>query len=332
MPPLLEVQDLHVHFHTPRGPVKAVDGVTFTLAAGERYGLIGESGSGKTTIALSILRLIRPPGHIEGGRVLLDGTDVLSLSEEQMRQTRLAEIALVTQGAMNSLNPVIRIQDQIADGLRNHGVRLSKQALDDHVTGLLRRVGLRPQVAAMYPHQLSGGMKQRVCIAIAISLQPKLIIADEPTSALDVVVQRQVMQTLRQVQEDLGASVILIGHDMGLMAQFADRVGVMYAGGLVEESSVRTLFSRPQHPYSQLLMASLPTLAEKGEFHTSSGAPPSLLDLPTGCVFHPRCRYAFDRCSVEEPRLQMVWEGHRAACHLLDNGHRLPQREEEMTR
>lgn len=331
MAPLLEVQDLHVHFQTPRGPVKAVDGVSFALAGGERYGLIGESGSGKTTIALSILRLIRPPGRIEGGRVLLDGNDVLALSEEQMRQTRLAEIALITQGAMNSLNPVIRIQEQMADGLRSHGVGLSRPALADHIADLLQRVGLRPEVAHMYPHQLSGGMKQRVCIAIAISLQPRLIIADEPTSALDVVVQRQVMQTLRQVQEDLGASVILIGHDMGLMAQFADRMGVMYAGRLVEEGTVRDIFARPQHPYSQLLMASLPTLEEKGAFHTSSGVPPSLLELPPGCVFHPRCQYAMDRCSVEEPRLQMAWGGHRAACHLLDNGHLLPQREEEMT-
>jgi peptide/nickel transport system ATP-binding protein len=331
MPPLLEVQDLHVHFHTPRGPVKAVDGVSFALAAGERYGLIGESGSGKTTIALAILRLIKPPGHIEAGRILLDGTDVLTLAEEQMRQTRLAEIALVTQGAMNSLNPVIRIQEQIADGLRNHGVRLSRPALANHVAGLLERVGLRPEVANMYPHQLSGGMKQRVCIAIAISLRPKLIIADEPTSALDVVVQRQVMQTLRKVQEDLATSVILIGHDMGLMAQFADRVGVMYAGRLVEEGTVRDLFAQPQHPYSQLLMASLPTLEEKGAFHSSSGVPPSLLELPAGCVFHPRCPYAMARCSVEEPRLQWAWPGHRAACHLLDNGRITEEREEEMT-
>lgn len=332
MPLLLEVQDLRVHFQTSRGPVKAVDGVSFALTAGERYGLIGESGSGKTTIALSILRLIKPPGRIEGGRILLDGTDVLTLSEEQMRQTRLAEIALITQGAMNSLNPVIRIEEQIADGLRNHGVRLSRQALEDHVTDLLRRVGLRAEVAHMYPHQLSGGMKQRVCIAIAISLRPRLIIADEPTSALDVVVQRQVMQTLWQVQQDLGASVILIGHDMGLMAQFADRVGVMYAGRLVEEGTVHDLFARPQHPYSQLLMASLPTLEEKGAFHTSSGAPPSMLELPTGCVFHPRCRYAIDRCFVEEPRLLDVWDGHRAACLLLENGQIGEQREEEIRR
>jgi peptide/nickel transport system ATP-binding protein len=183
---------------------------------------------------------------------------------------------------------------------------------------LLERVGLQREVADMFPHQLSGGMKQRVCIAIAISLRPKVIIADEPTSALDVVVQRQVMQTLRRVQEDLGASVILIGHDMGLMAQFADRVGVMYAGRLVEEGSVKDIFSRPQHPYTQLLMASLPSLERKDAFQEIRGFPPSLLAPPPGCVFHPRCPYVIDRCTVEVPDLRAVWPVHRAACHLLE--------------
>ena len=318
MSPLLEVQDLHVYYQTARGPVKAVNGVSFEVREGERYGLIGESGSGKSTIALAILRLIKPPGQIVSGRILLDGVDLLGLSEEEMRQQRLASVALVTQGAMNSLNPVIRIRDLIADGLSNHGVRMSAREIQTHIADLLARVGLRSEVAGMYPHELSGGMKQRVCIAIAISLRPRLIIADEPTSALDVVVQRQVMQTLRKVQEELGAAVILIGHDMGLMAQFADRMGVVYAGRQVEEGGVEELFAQPKHPYSQLLMASLPTLEEKGVFQEAQGAPPSMLDLPTGCVFHPRCPYVMERCTLEEPQLQMVWSGHRAACHLLD--------------
>ena len=269
-------------------------------------------------MALSIMRLIKPPGRIEAGEVWLDGTSVMTLSEEEMRQLRLAGIALISQGAMNSLNPVMRIRHQIIDGLRDHGVRISRQEADDRVGELLEWVGLQRPVADMFPHELSGGMKQRVCIAIAISLHPKVIIADEPTSALDVVVQRQVMETLRRVQEDLGASVILIGHDMGLTAQFADRVGIMYAGRLVENGPVGDIFSHPQHPYSQLLIASLPSLEKKGVFQGIAGFPPPLLDLPPGCVFHPRCPYAMDRCTMEAPVLTPVGPNHQAACHLLE--------------
>jgi oligopeptide/dipeptide ABC transporter ATP-binding protein len=320
MKPLLEVKDVRTYYHTPQGPVRAVEGVRFDLPAGERFGLIGESGSGKSTIALSLLRLIKPPGYIESGAVWLDGVDLMGLSDEHMRQRRLSDIALISQGAMNSLNPVIKIRPQILDSFSSHGVQLSKREGDDRVKELLEWVGLQPEVADMFPHELSGGMKQRVCTAIAISLRPKVIIADEPTSALDVVVQRQVMETLRRVQEDLGASVILIGHDMGLMAQFADRVGVMYAGRLVEESPVGELFSKPQHPYSQLLMASLPSLEQKDVFRGIPGFPPSLLDLPSGCVFHPRCPYATERCVVEEPVPRHVTPNHWARCHLLDEG------------
>ncbi|MDT8306241.1 MAG: ABC transporter ATP-binding protein [Anaerolineae bacterium] len=318
--PILEVENLRVHFQTSRGPVKAVDGVSFVLGEGERYGLIGESGSGKTTIALAIMRLIRPPGQIVEGKILLDGEDLLSLSDEEMRQRRLADVALVTQGAMNSLNPVIRVREQISDGLRSHGIPMNHRQVEAHIADLLPRVGLSPEVANMYPHELSGGMKQRVSIAIAISLRPRLIIADEPTSALDVVVQRQVMQTLRDVQQALDAAVVLIGHDMGLMAQFADRMGVIYAGKLVEEGAVSPFFADPQHPYSRLLVSSLTTLKEKGAFHSAQGAPPSLLDLPSGCVFHPRCIYAIERCKEQEPVLQTIGPGRRASCLLLQDG------------
>ena len=320
MAPTLDIRELHTYYDTQRGPVKAVDGVSFSLLPGQRFGLIGESGSGKSTVALSIMRLIRPPGRIASGQVLLDGVDLLQLSDEEMRQARLAGAALVSQGAMNSLNPVIPIRRMMEDAFRSHDVRLTPVEFKERIAELLQRVGLRPEVADLYPHQLSGGMKQRVCIAIAISLQPKVIIADEPTSALDVVVQRRVMQTLRKVQEELGAAVILIGHDMGLMAQFADRMGVMYAGKLVEEGEVRDIFARPQHPYTQLLMDSLPSLEAKHAFRRESGATPSLLDLPPGCVFHPRCPHVMERCKQEVPLMQMVegMGGHRAACHLLD--------------
>jgi peptide/nickel transport system ATP-binding protein len=318
MKPILEVRDLRTYYHTERGPVKAVDCVSFDLLPGQRFGLIGESGSGKSTVALSLMRLIRPPGRIESGQVLLNGADVLSLSDEGMRQLRLAKIAMVSQGAMNSLNPVIRVKKQILDGFNSHGLNVRKDEADQRVAELLARVGLRREVANMYPHQLSGGMKQRVSIAIAISLRPTVIIADEPTSALDVVVQRRVMQTLRKVVADLDAAVILIGHDMGLMAQFVDHVGVMYAGRLVEMGPVGEVFAQPQHPYTQLLMESLPSLEHKDEFQTVKDLPPSLLNPPPGCNFNPRCPHVMERCMTETPQLRTAGANRQAACHLID--------------
>jgi oligopeptide/dipeptide ABC transporter ATP-binding protein len=326
-PAVLQVRDLRVYYHTLRGPVRAVDGVSFSMPPGERLGLVGESGSGKSTIALSLMRMIKPPGRIEGGEVVLDGVNLLALSEEEMRRARLADIALVAQGAMNSLNPVKRVRDQIADAIAAHGSaaaaigRGRRRDSRDVIPDLLKEVGLRPSVAGMFPHQLSGGMKQRVVIAITISLQPKVIIADEPTSALDVVVQRQVMETLRAVQEEIGAAVILIGHDMGLMAQFVHRLGVMYAGELIELSDVIDLFDEPLHPYTQLLIASLPSLEQKGLFQGIPGLPPSLLDKPTGCPFRARCPQAMAVCATDAPRLQEARPGRWVSCHLYGEVH-----------
>ncbi|MDQ3811429.1 MAG: ABC transporter ATP-binding protein [Chloroflexota bacterium] len=314
---VLQIRDLRVAYHTPRGPVKAVDGVSFAVKEHERFGLVGESGSGKSTIALALMRLIRPPGRIEAGEVRLDQVNVLELDDEQVRRMRLAMIALVAQGAMNSLNPVLRVREQLVDAMRDHGAGLSKTEAQVRITSLLQQVGLKPEVANMFPHELSGGMKQRVCIAIAICLRPRIILADEPTSALDVVVQRQVMETLRRVQEEISASVILVGHDMGLMAQFVHRLGVMYAGRLVEVSPVGDIFREPLHPYTRLLIASLPSLEEKGVFQGIPGLAPSLLDKPTGCAFHPRCPYAMPRCSVEDPLLTEVRPERSVACHLF---------------
>jgi oligopeptide/dipeptide ABC transporter ATP-binding protein len=313
---VLTLEGFKVYYHTPAGIVKACDRVGFTLKAQERLGLVGESGSGKSTMALGILKMIKPPGRIEGGKVILQGRDLMELTEDEIRFVRLADIALIPQGSMNSLNPVMRVRDQLADALNDHGVNLSRQGLRDKFKELFEWVGLRPDTADMYPHELSGGMKQRVCIAIAISMQPKVIIADEPTSALDVVVQRQVMETLIRVQRDIGASVILVGHDMGLMAQVVDRLGVMYAGKLVEVSPVAEIFSHPVHPYTQMLIASLPSLEGKGAFKGIPGLPPLLRDLPPGCSFAPRCPQAIDRCRQEEPLPREVRPNCVAACHL----------------
>ena len=312
---VLRVEGLHVGFDHPLGRVQAVDDVSFTLMPGERFGLAGESGSGKSTLALAILRMIKPPGRIEAGEVWLAGTRLADLDEDGIRAVRLAGIALVPQGSMNSLNPVLRIGHQIIDAFADHGLRLGRSEAQRRVAGLLGEVGLPEAVARMYPHELSGGMKQRACIAIAISLRPKVIIADEPTSALDVVVQRQVMATLARVQQELGAAVILVGHDMGLMAQFVDRLGVMYAGRLVEVAPIADIITSPRHPYTRALIAALPSLETRGTLSGIPGLAPLLRDLPPGCAFHTRCPQAVDRCRGEKPAVREV-AGAQVACHL----------------
>jgi peptide/nickel transport system ATP-binding protein len=313
--PVLRVEGLRVAFDHPQGVVRAVDDVSFALLPGERFGLAGESGSGKSTLALAILRMIKPPGRIEAGEVWLAGTRLADLGEEGIRRLRLADIALVPQGSMNSLNPVLRIERQVADAFADHGLRLSRGEEEQRIAKLLAAVGLPDSVARMYPHELSGGMKQRACIAIATCLRAKVIIADEPTSALDVVVQRQVMATLARVQQELAAAVLLVGHDMGLMAQFVDRLAVMYAGRLVEVAPIAEIITRPRHPYTQALIASLPSLERRGALAGIPGLAPLLRDLPSGCAFHPRCTLATDRCRTEKPKLRDI-DGAQVACHL----------------
>jgi peptide/nickel transport system ATP-binding protein len=316
---VLQVRNLQVQFATPRGPVKAVNNVSFDLHKGEILGLVGESGSGKTTLGMALCGLIRSPGRIAGGEILLNGRNLAGLSEDAYKKVRLADIALMPQGAMNSLNPVIRIREQLLDGLRDHGVVMSRKEADLHVESLLERVGLRGEVANMYAHELSGGMKQRVAMAIAISMKPKIIIADEPTSALDVVVQKLIIETLQDVQADLGASIIMIGHDMGLMAQTVDRLGVMYAGQMAEIGAIGKTLVDPKHPYTSLLIDSLPSATEKKPLRGIPGLAPQLLNLPKGCAFHPRCPHAFDRCTLETPALIEAAPWRWAACHLLDD-------------
>ena len=322
--PILIIKDLNVHYDTGKGAAKAVNDVSFSLRPGERLGLIGESGSGKTTMATALMRLTRAPGRIVSGSVELDGRDLLKLSQKELRETRLRDIALIPQGAMSSLNPVMRLEEQIIDAILAHQPRMKRKDLEVRVLELLRNVGLAPEVARRYPHEMSGGMKQRATMAIATSLAPKVIVADEPTSALDVVVQRQVMQTLGRLQDGLGAAVVLIGHDMGLIAQFADTVGVMYAGKLVEIGPVRQMIESPKHPYTRLLVESLPGIEVKQALTGIPGLPPPLVDLPPGCSFNPRCPLAFDRCVHEAPLLQEVAERQHAACHLYPIHKELP--------
>ena len=315
---VLEVKNLRVNYHTPRGPVQAVNGVSFFLRRGERLGLVGESGSGKSTTALSLMRLLQAPAAIDGGEVWLDGKELLGLSEEEMRRTRFADIALIPQGAMNSLNPMMKVGEQLRDTIRAHRFTDSRSAIDTQIQNALESVDLRVDVMQAYPHELSGGMKQRVCIAMAILLSPKVIIADEPTSALDVVVQRQVMETLGRMQKEIGAAVILVGHDMGLMAQFVNRIGVMYGGKLVEVGPVRDIFKDPLHPYTQLLIGSLPTLQSKEMFKGIPGLTPSLLTPPSGCMFHPRCPKVLAHCSTKVPPLVEIKPERWVACHLYE--------------
>jgi len=316
--PVLRVDNLHVHYQTLAGMVKAVNGVSFDLNKGERLGLVGESGSGKSTTALAIIRMLEGPARIIDGTINLAGTNLLALSDDEMRAVRFDRVSMVPQGAMNSLNPVMRIREQIRDIYEAHGKLPKRGELEDKIAHLLTRVGLKPEVAGMFPHELSGGMKQRVCIAMAIALQPQVILADEPTSALDVVVQRQVMETLGDVQQELGAAVILVGHDMGLMAQFVDRIGVMYAGRLVELGAVEQIFKSPHHPYTQQLIGSIPNLEQKKLFKGIPGTAPSLLDPPSGCPFHPRCTEAFAPCTLDVPPLREIEPSCWVACHLYE--------------
>lgn len=316
--PILEINDLRTYFYVKAGTVKAVDGVDLSLNSGTKLGLVGESGSGKSTMALSLMRMIRPPGTIQGS-INLDGIDLLKLKPEEMRRVRLSQLSMIPQGAMNSLNPVMRIGDQIADGMADHGVSLNRKEKTETLAELLRIVDLPAKVLRMYPHELSGGMKQRVCVAIAISMHPKILIADEPTSALDVVIQRQVMETITRLVNDMNLSMILIGHDMGLMAQSVNQLAVMYAGKMMEVGNVKDIFADPLHPYTCALIESLPILGNRGVFNGIPGIPPSVINPPPGCPFHSRCnRMMPDICPHKAAPYREVKPGRWVSCHLFN--------------
>ncbi|HEY3686821.1 MAG TPA: ABC transporter ATP-binding protein [Streptosporangiaceae bacterium] len=317
--PLLRVRDLSVEFAGEEGTVRAVDGVGFDVAPGEVLGLVGESGSGKSVTAMSVLGLIRPPGRIAGGRVEFRGTDLRTLPEREMRRIRGAEIAMVFQDPMTALNPVLTIGAQIAEAVRLHDRKVSARAARARAADLLRAVGVPDpgQRVRQYPHEFSGGMRQRAMVAMAIANGPALIIADEPTTALDVTVQAQVLALLSTAQRETGAATVLITHDLGVVAEMADRVVVMYAGRVMEHADVRTIFDRPRHPYTRGLLESLPRLdGDAAELPAIPGTPPGMADPPDGCPFHPRCPMARDRCRTERPPLRDVAAGHASACHF----------------
>ncbi len=319
MSKLLEVRDLHTQFFTQTGVVKAVDGVSLHLEPGETLGIVGESGCGKTVTALSILRLIPEPGRIVTGEVLYQGRNVLDMEEEDVREIRGGAIAMIFQDPMTSLNPVLRIGDQIEEAMTAHR-KFSKDDAQTRTVALLKQVGIpAPEARARdYPHQFSGGMRQRAMIAMALANQPSILIADEPTTALDVTIQAQILALLRQLNRELGTAIILITHNLGVVAGLCQRVAVMYAGHIVEEASVGELFANPQHPYTWGLLKSMPRLdADRRERLLSiEGLPPDLINPPSGCLFFPRCEFREPRNLTERPELQGVdgAPGHRVAC------------------
>jgi peptide/nickel transport system ATP-binding protein len=317
--PLLSVERLTTVFDLPDGPVPAVDDVSFTLAAGETLGLVGESGSGKSVTALSILRLVQPPGRIAGGGIRFKGRDLLTLTEPEMREIRGAGISLIFQEPMTALNPVFTIGDQIAETLIVHG-RGRRRAARQRSIELLESVKMPDAGSRVndYPHQLSGGQRQRVLIAMALACEPAIVIADEPTTALDVTVQAQILDLLRDMRSRLGLSLLLITHDLGVVAEMADRVAVMYAGRIVEEGPVRAVLRNPKHPYTRGLIASLPGRPGERRLRAIEGSVPVLGSLPSGCAFHPRCPDRFSPCDTQKPAPYAVGDAHFARCHLHD--------------
>jgi peptide/nickel transport system ATP-binding protein len=311
---MLEVKDLRIYYKSTFGDYKSVDGVTFVYRNGI-FGIAGESGCGKSTLVEGILRLTKPPGYIPTGEVLFHGIDLLKIPEEELRKIRWRKIAYVPQGAMNSLNPVIRIEEQMMDVALDHNNSLNKSELKDLISLLLKRVGLPTEVAKMYPHELSGGMKQRVIIAMALILKPELIVADEPTTGLDVVVQKGIIQLLKKLNKEYNTAIIFVSHDMAAHAHLSDRIAIMYAGKIVEIGDTIDIFEKPLHPYTKGLISAIPQIGKK-VVKSIPGLAPSPLNWPSGCRFHPRCPYAMTLCRDVDPPLEEIRPGRYVACHL----------------
>lgn len=313
--PLLDLRDLRVEYLTPHGRVRAVDGVSFSVHPGEVVGLAGESGSGKSTIAHAILRILRPPALITGGEVLFSGRDTLKMTDAELEEFRWSSISIVFQSAMNALNPVLRVRDQLVDVMEHHGV--PKEQANNRAEKLFDLIGIDRSRLSSYPHELSGGMRQRAVIAIALALTPELLILDEPTTALDVVVQKDILLQMARLREALGLSILFITHDLSLLVEFSSRILIMYAGEIVEDAPARTLFDNPRHPYTVGLMNSFPSISgEKLKLTGIPGSPPDLASPPTGCRFHPRCPRAMPICSQTAPKMKNLAADQAVACHL----------------
>jgi len=317
---ILEVEGLKTYFRTMRGYVRAVDGVSFRVEKGEAMGLAGESGCGKTTTALSVLKILPSNGVIVDGKIIFDKKDITKYSEDEMREKiRWKGISLIFQGAMNAMNPVQRVGDQIIEAIQLHESDVERKEADQRARRLLEIVGINPTRVDSYPHEFSGGMRQRAMIAMALASNPEIVIADEPGTALDVIVAAQVLKLLKELKEKLNLAMILITHDLSIIAEICEKTAIMYAGRIAEYGDVVAIFKDPFHPYTQGLIGAFPNIKDKQRIRMQSipGSPPDLLHPPTGCRFHPRCQYAMDICKKEEPKLIEVGKSHSVACHLV---------------
>ncbi len=319
--PLLNIKNLSTYYFLAEGTVRAVDSVNLKIGKEEALGLVGESGCGKSTVALSIIRLIREPGKIVGGQIWFEGQDLLEMDEKQIRKIRGAEISMIFQNPMNSMNPVFNVGDQISEAIKLHQ-NVQKREIKKKVEEILYKVGIPDPSDRMkdYPHEYSGGMAQRAMIAMALSCNPRLLIADEPTTSLDVTIQAQILELMKALRRDFGASILLIGHDLGVISELSDRIAVMYAGKVVEYAYLAELFQEPLHPYTQALLKCVPKLdVDTERFHIIPGTVPELIEPPTGCRYHPRCEHAMKICSEREPLLAEAKKEHTVACHLYNS-------------